>query len=84
LLETPAGVSGICAEDPGRPGGRLAITLEDLDDGRFAGPVGAEKGKNLPLFDLEADPLDRFNRAECLTKSINRHGYRHDASGYPP
>ena len=46
----------------------LAVSLQDLDRGRFAGAVRAEQSEHLALGDLEADPAHRFLRAVGLVE----------------
>ena len=54
----------VVAQHVAGPAGRLEQGGQDADDGRLAGPVGAEEPVDLALGDLEADPADRLDLAK--------------------
>src|SRR4029450_11340314 len=54
----------VVAQHRARPAGRLEQGGQDADDGRLAGPVGAEEAVDLTLGDLEADTADSLDLAE--------------------
>ena len=60
LAEFWSGPLGIVAEDAYLSGVSLAVALEDLDGGRLAGAIGAEKPEDLSLLDREVDLPDRL------------------------
>jgi hypothetical protein len=46
----------------------MAQAQEDFEQGRLAGPVGAQKGKHLSGFDPEADPTQGLDRPAVMQR----------------
>src|SRR5208282_1027947 len=53
---------------------RMAQAQEDLEQGRFAGPVGAQKGKHLSRFNPQADPTQGLDRPAGMQRCPVRLG----------
>jgi hypothetical protein len=51
------------AHEAGRPVRREVDAHEDLDGGRLAGAVGAEKAEDHPFLDGKGEPLERLDAA---------------------
>ena len=66
VAEVASGAAGILAEHRDVAGRPRAVPLEDLDRRRLAGAVLAEQGVDLALVDVEAEPVDRPDRAVVL------------------
>ena len=56
LAELARAASGIDSQDPCLTRRAGSIPLQDLDDGRLAGAVGAEQAEHLAARDVEAHP----------------------------
>ena len=60
----------IDAPDRGRSGGLVDQARQDVDQGRFAGPVRPEQAENGPFGNIEVDSLQRPARREILRSAI--------------
>jgi hypothetical protein len=75
----------VVPEDRARAAGGLQQGGEHADDGRLAGPVGAEEPVDLGLVDVEADAADGLDVAEAAheIKGLDRGGHAPECTGGP-
>jgi hypothetical protein len=72
------------AVDVDRPGVRLVVAGQDLDQRRLAGAVVAEQAEHLALLEMQVDVAQRGDRAEALGDALDAQDLGHVSPPLPP
>jgi hypothetical protein len=55
--------------------GQIVYSADDVENRRFAGPVGPYDGKDRPHFHIKTDAIDRFDAAEIYGDVLRLQNY---------